>query len=86
MQQQTLRMTGNGRIVIPAEMRKELGLVAGELLTLTVEGQELRLMSRQARRRAAQESAARYLPKGVDIVAELIADRREEARRELKDD
>ncbi len=86
MQQQTLRMSENGRVVIPAAVRKQLGLVAGQPLTLTVEGQELRLMSRQARRRAAQESAAQYLPKGVDIVAELIADRREEARRELEDE
>ena len=81
-----IRMSENGRIVIPAEIRKQLGLVAGQPLTLTVEGQELRLMSRQARRLAARESVRSYIPPGVDLVAELIADRREEARRELLDD
>ena len=86
MRHDVVRMSENGRVVIPAEIRKQLGLTPGEPITLTVEGQELRLMTRRARIRAAQESAARYLPKGVDQVAELIAERRAEARRELSDE
>ncbi len=82
----SVRMSENGRVLIPAEIRKQLGLVAGEPLTLTVEGQELRLMTRRARLRAAQASAARYLKPGVRIEDELIAERREEARRELADE
>lgn len=82
----SVRMSENGRVLIPAEIRKQLGLVAGEPLTLTVEGQELRLMTRRARLRAAQVSAARYLKPGVRIEDELIAERREEARRELADE
>lgn len=82
----SVRMSENGRVLIPAEIRKQLGLVAGEPITLTVEGQELRLMTRRARLRAAQASAARYLKPGVRIEDELIAERREEARRELADE
>ncbi len=31
-----VRMSENGRVLIPAEIRKQLGLVAGESITLTV--------------------------------------------------
>ncbi len=82
----SVRMSENGRVLIPAEIRKQLGLVAGEAITLTVEGNELRLMTRRARRRAVQASAARYLKPGVRIEDELIAERHEEARRELEDE
>jgi len=81
-----VRMGENGRVLIPAEIRKQLGLVAGEPITLTVEGQELRLMTRRARIRAAQASVARYVPEGTRLEDELIAERREEARRELADE
>ena len=82
----SVRMSENGRVLIPVEIRKQLGIVAGEAITLTVEGNELRLMTRRARRLAAQESAARYLKPGVRIEDELITERREEARRELLDE
>ena len=83
---ETVRMSENGRVVIPAEVRKQLGLTAGELLTLTVEEGSLRLMTRRARIRAAQASVARYISPGRRLEDELIAERRKEARRELADD
>ena len=76
-------MSENGRIVIPVEIRKQLGLRAGEPLTLVVEGDAMRLMTRRARIRAAQASLARHLTPGQRIDDELIEERREEARREL---
>ena len=83
MLQDVVRMSENGRIVIPAEMRKQLGLVSGQPLTLRVEGEELRVMTRRAQIKAAQASVARYLKPGQRLDDELIAERREEARREL---
>lgn len=82
----SVKMSENGRVLIPAEIRRQLGLVPGEPIRLTVEGQELRLMTRRAQIRAAQESAARYLQPGVRLDEELIAERREEARRETEDE
>ncbi len=82
----SVKMSENGRVLIPAEIRKQLGLVPGEAITLTVEGEELRLMTRRARLRAAQASAARYLTPGRRIEDELIAERRQEARREFADE
>lgn len=86
MEHVTVQMSENGRVVIPAEIRKQLGFTPGEPITLEVEGEGVLLMTRRARIRTAQASAATYLPVGVDLVAELIAERREEARAELEDE
>ena len=83
MEHVRVRMSENGRILIPAEIRKQLGMTAGSTLTLEVDGEELHLLTRRARIRAAQASVARYVPEGVSLVEELIAERREEARKEL---
>jgi len=70
-----------GRIVIPAQLREELGVGEGDVLSLRVEDDRLlmetRLAALERLRRRFREAA-----KGRDLVAELIAERREEARRE----
>lgn len=76
-----VRVGRQGRIVIPVEIREELGLEEGERLTARVEENRLVLESRLAafeRLRHRFREGAR----GRDPVAELIAERREEARRE----
>lgn len=74
----------HGRIVIPVEIREELGLDEGTRLSARVEDGRLVLESRLAAferlRRRFREGA-----KGRDPVAELIAERRAEARREEED-
>ena len=71
-----------GRIVIPAECRAAAGLKAGdELLIETVVEGELRLRTPEQALKEAQRIVARY-SSGRDLVAELIAERREEAARE----
>jgi AbrB family looped-hinge helix DNA binding protein len=78
-----IRLGPQGRIVIPAHFRRAMGVEAGEPLVATLEG-EGRLVIET--RKAAWESLRRQLgaaiPDGVDLVAELIAERRAEARRE----
>lgn len=67
--------------MIPAEIREELGLEEGARLTARVEENRLVLEGRLAafeRLRHRFREGAR----GRDPVAELIAERREEARRE----
>jgi AbrB family looped-hinge helix DNA binding protein len=73
-----------GRIVIPAEIREAMGIEVGDSLELRFEDYELRVSTRRARIRRAQERARRYIPKGVLLSEELMAERREEARRELE--
>ena len=68
--------------MIPAECRAAAGLKSGdELLIETVGEGELRLRTKEQALRKAQEIVARY-SSGRDLVAELIAERREEAARE----
>jgi AbrB family looped-hinge helix DNA binding protein len=74
----------NGRIVIPAAIREELGFKPGETLLMDVEDGVLRIESYPARIRRIQREIAQYIKPRPGILAsdELIAERREEARRE----
>jgi AbrB family looped-hinge helix DNA binding protein len=78
------RLDRQGRILIPAELRKELAMRPGEVLTLLVEDGELRIRSVSAGVRKAQAIAAKYIKPepGRSLVDEFIAERRREAARE----
>lgn len=76
------RINQQGRIVIPAECRAAAGINPGDDLLVEVVGEgELRLRTAARAIKAAQDIVARYVPKGRDLVAELIAERRAEAER-----
>ena len=76
------RLNHQGRIVIPAECRAAAGLKPGDELLIEAIGEgELRLRTKDQALREAQRIVARY-GSGRDLVAELIAERREEAARE----
>jgi len=75
-------LSPNGRIVIPAAIRQEMGLAAGDALLMDVEDGVLRIESYTARIRRIQREFAPYIKPGVLASDELIAERREEARRE----
>jgi AbrB family looped-hinge helix DNA binding protein len=77
------RINRQGRIVIPAECRAAAGLKPGDELLIEPVGEgELRLRTRQQAIKEAQAIVARYVPKGRDLVQELIDERRDEAARE----
>jgi AbrB family looped-hinge helix DNA binding protein len=77
------KMNEQGRIVIPAVCREKAGIAPGEELLVDVVGEgELRLRTKQQALKRAQEILGKRLPKGRDLVAELIAERRREAKRE----
>ena len=82
--QARIQVGEKGRIVIPAEIRQAMGIRVGDSVELRFEDHELRVSTRRARIRRAQERARRYIPKGVLLSEELLAERREEARRELE--
>lgn len=79
------RINENGRIVIPAEIRQKMGIKPGDTLYLTAEGDDLWIESHRARIRRVQESLRRFIPPDRLLSDELIADRREEARREMEE-
>jgi AbrB family looped-hinge helix DNA binding protein len=72
-----------GKIVIPAELRRELGFAEGDRLVLEREGESLVIKSYHQVVREVQEAFRPFKPQdGSSIVEELIAERREEARLE----
>ncbi|HZC23504.1 MAG TPA: AbrB/MazE/SpoVT family DNA-binding domain-containing protein [Candidatus Binatia bacterium] len=77
-----LKVNENGRVVIPAPFRKALGINTGDEVLVWVEGDELRMTTMKRRLERAQRRARQYLKPGVSLVDELIAERREAAKRE----
>ncbi|HET6467682.1 MAG TPA: AbrB/MazE/SpoVT family DNA-binding domain-containing protein [Geminicoccaceae bacterium] len=71
-----------GRMVIPAPIRAELGIENGGVLTLETDEDGVHLRSHHQAIRKIQELVRRYVPDGVSLVDELIAERRAEAARE----
>lgn len=77
----TVQLGERGRLVLPAPLRRELGLEEGAHLVLELEGNSVRLVSARdvvdgARGLLADEESER------DLVDELLAERRDEAARE----
>jgi AbrB family looped-hinge helix DNA binding protein len=80
---QTLaRVNENGRVVIPASYRKALGIKPGDEVILRMEDDELRITTMKRRIERAQRRVRKYVEPGVSLADELIAERREAAKRE----
>jgi len=79
----SVTLDAQGRILIPAEIRRELGLKPGDHLEIFVEGGEVHLLTIEQSIRRAQALVRQYIPAGRLISEELIADRRAEAARDL---
>ena len=77
-----LRLAANGRVVIPAEVRRDLGVESGGEIILERREGGYRLTTRRQRIEEAQKYLRRYAKGGVSAVDELIAERREAARHE----
>ena len=78
----SVRMTEGGRIVIPAEFRRALGLNVGDELLMRLEDGELRLFTLEQGIKRAQETYRKYVPPDRDLVDVLIRERHAEAERE----
>jgi AbrB family looped-hinge helix DNA binding protein len=76
------RIVSGGRLQIPADVRKELGLADGDGVRIEVVDGELRIRSYHAVIKAIQAEMRKYVPEGVSLSDELIADRRAEAARD----
>lgn len=81
-----VKINPNGRIVIPAAIRTQLGFTPGDTLLMTVEDDALKIESHRARIRRIQQEFKKYIKPGEMLMSDqLIADRREEARREVEE-
>lgn len=76
------RINDNGRVVIPASFRRALGIQSGDTIVLRIENDELRITSLRQRLARAQHLVRRHVAPTTSLVDELIAERREAAKRE----
>jgi len=76
------KLSDGGRVVIPAEIRKALGLDIGDEIVMRVEDGEVRLTGLRQSIARAQQLVRGYVKEGVSLSEELIADRRREAEGE----
>ena len=82
MQQSATKVDRHGRVVIPAEYRRALGLREGDAVVIQLDDGALRILTRAQAIRRAQEILAPYLSGKGSLADELIAERRAEAARE----
>jgi len=76
------KIAEGGRLVIPAQHRRELGLEIGDEVIVRVEDGELRILTRGEAVKRAQEKVRRQIKGSRSLVDELSAERRAEAGRE----
>lgn len=71
-----------GRLVIPAELRERLAIGEGDEVSLSIEDGALVMRTRAGDLARARAIVRQYVPAGVSLVDELIADRRADAARD----
>jgi AbrB family looped-hinge helix DNA binding protein len=74
-----VRINESGRIVIPAALRDAVGISRGEEVIVWAQDGEVRIASAIERARRAQRLVREYVPEGVSLSEELLADRRRES-------
>ena len=76
------KIISGGRVQLPADVRRQLNLKEGDPILIEVVNGEVHLRSQREAIRRIQERMRKYIPEGVSVVDELIADRRREAASE----
>jgi AbrB family looped-hinge helix DNA binding protein len=77
-----MRVNENGRVVLPAAFRKALDIKTGDEVVGHLEGDELRITPLKRRIERAQRRIRQYVKPGTSLADQLIAERREAAKRE----
>lgn len=80
----TAQVSQGGRIVIPTEVRKKMGIGIGDqvLLSWSEETQELVIATRKQRLKRAKDLIKQFAKPNGSVVDELIAERHEAAEHE----
>ena len=72
----------NGRMILPAELRRALRVGKGDRVVILTTENGVELTTAQRARRRAQERFRRLMPEGVSVVDEFLAEKRAELARE----
>ena len=76
------RLVSGGRIQLPSDVRRELGLADGDQVVMRVVDGELHIRPRRDVLKRIQAMLRPYAPSDGTVADELIADRRAEAVRD----
>ena len=78
---QPMKVSDGGRVVVPAKIRKALGIKDGDTVLWELVDGEARLTTRRMRLEQARSLFQQYFPKqeGRSVVEELIAERHAES-------
>lgn len=79
-----VRVNAQGRIVLPAEFRRALGIAPGSEVVISLDGDRL-VIETPAGLLAAIQKLTSHIDLERSLVDELIADRRAAARREAEE-
>jgi AbrB family looped-hinge helix DNA binding protein len=79
---ETVVLGESGRIVLPAAIRKELGLKAGDRLTVTSDEGSIRILSRRMALASIRAGIIKQRGTLDGILDEFLAEKREEAARD----
>jgi hypothetical protein len=74
----------DGALTLPSSILAAAGLATGGFLLVRFADDEIRMMTLEATTRKIQAMVRQSVPDGVSLVDELIAERREEAKREFE--
>lgn len=76
-------MQENGRVILPSELRRALGLQKGDRVVLEADGDRVTLTTARLRRRRAQAMVARHIKPEDGVVDAFLVEKRAEAAREI---
>jgi AbrB family looped-hinge helix DNA binding protein len=76
------KISAGGRIVIPADFRRQLGADVGDEVILRLVEGEIHVLTKAQAIRKAQALVRKSVGKDRSLVNELLQDRRKEAKRE----
>ena len=76
------KLVSGGRIQVPADIRRALGLNDGDPVIMEIVGGELHVRPLREALARVREGLRRYVPEGVSLADELIAERRAAAETE----
>lgn len=82
MEAQRVKVVEGGKLIIPAPMRRELGISAGDTVIVDIDHGELRVRSVSKALERARAILRRHIPEGTNLADELVADRRAETDHE----
>lgn len=83
--QKTVPISKNGRMNLPSDMRRAIGLSDDGYLVLTLDGAEIRVTTQAQMIKYVRDLLSPYKPENELASEQLIQERRNEAARESKE-